>query len=73
MLQLNPELVNDRVHRAVQRELTTKELREVQPSENPDLVVRYGANSQVQINWQRQAIGPYGHYLGTYWGFCTTP
>jgi hypothetical protein len=45
MLQLNPELINDRVHRAVQRELTKKGLREVQPSENPDLVVRYWANS----------------------------
>jgi len=50
MLQLNPELINDRVHRAVQRELTKKGLREVQPSENPNLVVRYWANSQVQVN-----------------------
>ena len=50
MLQLNLELINDRVHRAVQRELTTKGLHEVQPSENPDLVVRYWANSQVQVN-----------------------
>jgi hypothetical protein len=70
MLQLNPELINDRVHRAVQRELTKKGLREVQPSENPDLVVRYWANSQVQVNvaatgnWR-----PNGPYLGTYWGF----
>jgi hypothetical protein len=70
MLQLNLELINDRVHRAVQRELTKKGLREVPPSENPDLVVRYWANSQVQVhvaaagNW-----GPYGPYLGTYRGF----
>lgn len=70
MLQLNPELINDRVHRAVQRELTEKGLREVQPSENPDLVVRYWANSQVQVNVAATGNwGPYGSYLGTYWGF----
>ena len=70
MLQLNPELINDRVHRAVQRELTNKGLREVQPSENPDLVVRYWANSQVQVNVAATGNwGPYGPYLGTYWGF----
>jgi len=70
MLQLNPELINDRVHRAVQRELTKKGLREVQPSENPELVVRYWANSQVQVNVAATGNwGPYGSYLGTYWGF----
>ena len=74
MLQLNPELINDRVHRAVRRELTKKGLREVQPSENPDLVVRYRANSQVQVNVAATGNwGPYGPHLGTYWGFCTTP
>jgi hypothetical protein len=46
MLQLNPELINDRVHRALRRELTKKGLREVQPNESPDLVVRYWANSR---------------------------
>ena len=56
MLQLNPELINDRVHRAVQRELTKKGLREVQPSENPDLVVT-GQTARCRSMWQRQAIG----------------
>ena len=46
MLQLNPELINDRVHRAVQRELTKKGLREVPPSQNPDLLVRYWATAR---------------------------
>jgi hypothetical protein len=70
MLQLNPELINDRVHRAVQRELTKKGLREVQPNESPDLVVRYWANSQVQVNVAATGNwGPYGPYLGMYWGF----
>jgi Domain of unknown function (DUF4136) len=45
-LQLNPNQLNDRIHRSVVRELTAKGLREVQPEENPDLVVRYWANSQ---------------------------
>lgn len=70
MLQLNPTLINDRVHRAGQRELTKKGLREVQANENPDLVVRYWANSQVQVNVAATGNwGPYGPYLGTYWGF----
>ena len=70
MMQLNPELINDRVHRAVQRELNKKGLREVQPDENPDLVVRYWASSQVQLNVAATGNwGPYGPYLGTYWGF----
>ena len=69
MMQLNPELINDRVHRAVQRELSKKGLREVQPNENPDLVVRYWASSQVQLNVAATGNwGPYGPYLGTYWG-----
>ena len=60
MLQLNPELINDRVHRAVQRELTKKGLREVQPRESPDLVVRYWAKQSVAgecgSNWQLGAL-----------------
>src|SRR5215831_3439784 len=35
-LQLNPELLNNRMHRAVVRELTAKGLSEVQPEEDPD-------------------------------------
>ena len=38
-MQLNPELLNDRMYRAVVRELTAKGLREVQAEENPDLVL----------------------------------
>jgi Domain of unknown function (DUF4136) len=70
MLQLNPQLINDRVHRAVQREMGKKGLREVQANENPDLVVRYWANSQTKLNVAATGNwGPYGPYLGTYWGF----
>ena len=70
MLQLNPQLINDRVHRAVQREMGKKGLREVQANEDPDLVVRYWANSQTKLNVAATGNwGPYGPYLGTYWGF----
>ena len=67
-MQLNPELLNNRIHRAVVRELTSKGLREVQPEENPDLVVRYWveaeSNAQVTgtVHW-----GIYGSYYGDYW------
>jgi hypothetical protein len=69
-MQLNPDLLNNRIDRAVSRELTAKGLREVKPEENPDLVVRYWANSQknfdvaASTNW-----GVYGPYYGYHWGF----
>ena len=69
-LQLNPNQLNDRIHRAITRELTAKGLREVSPDENPDLAVRYWANSQkdsdvaTNANW-----GVYGPYFGYHWGF----
>ena len=69
-LQLNPNQLNDRIHRVVTRELTAKGLCEVSPEENPDLVVRYWANSQkdsdvaTNANW-----GVYGPYFGYHWGF----
>jgi hypothetical protein len=70
-LQLNPDLLNNRIHRAVTRELTTKGLREVTPEENPDLVVRYWVNGQTtDINVSSNANwGVYGTYYGYHWGF----
>jgi hypothetical protein len=68
--QLNPDLIKNRVHASATRELVKKGLREVQPDENPDLVVRYWANSQTQLvvgsslNW-----GVYSAYIGSYWAF----
>jgi Domain of unknown function (DUF4136) len=69
-MQLNPDMLNNRIHRAVTRELTAKGLFEVSLEENPDLVVRYWANSQknfdvaASTNW-----GVYGPYYGYHWGF----
>jgi hypothetical protein len=72
-MQVNPDLLNDRVHRALTRELTSKGLREVQPEENPDLVARYWVETESaaqvtgMLHW-----GVYGPYYGTYWGVMYT-
>jgi hypothetical protein len=50
MLQLNPNEIRDRIHEAVARELTKRGLKEVKREENPDLAVRYFANSESQVN-----------------------
>ncbi len=69
-IQLNPDLIEDRMHHSVVRELGKRGLREVKPEENPDLVVRYWANSPAQLDvavagdW-----GPYTAYVGGYWAF----
>src|SRR6201993_44833 len=69
-MQLNPEQLNNQIHRAVTRELTAKGLREVKPEENPDLVVRYWANSQMDVNVAANTNwGAYGPYVGYHWGF----
>jgi Domain of unknown function (DUF4136) len=67
-MQLNPELLNNRIHRAVVRELTAKGLREVQPEENPDLVVRYWveAESNAQVTGTAH-WGVWGSYYYGYW------
>ena len=70
MLPINPDLISDKIHRAVTRELTKKGLREVQPGQNPDLVVRYWAQSSQQVNVATMGNwGPYGPYIGSYWGW----
>ena len=67
-LQLNPELLNNRMRRAVVRELTSKGLREVPPEENPDLVVRYWveAESNAQVT-STAHWGVWGSYYYGYW------
>ena len=67
-MQLNPELLNNRMHRAVVRELTAKGLREVQPEESPDLVVRYWveAESNAQVTGTAH-WGVWGSYYYGYW------
>jgi hypothetical protein len=67
-IQMNPDLINIRFHHMVVRELEKKGLHEVNPGQNPDLIVRYWANPETQVdvsvmgNW-----GPYGPYIGSDW------
>ena len=70
MIQLNPDLINIRLHHMVVRELEKKGLHEVNPGQNPDLIVRYWANPETQVdvavmgNW-----GAYGPFIGSDWGY----
>ena len=67
-MQLNPELLNNRIHRAVVHELTGKGLREVQPEEDPDLVVRYWVEAESTAQLTGTAHwGMYGSYYYGYW------
>ena len=68
-MQLNPDMLNNRIHRAVVRELTAKGLREVQPEENPDLVVRYWV--EAESNAQLTATAHWGMYGSYYYGYWT--
>jgi len=70
MLQVNPNEIRDNVHEAVARELTKRGLKEVKRDENPDLVVRYFANSQSQVNFA--ATGDWGGFdpfIVDYWAY----
>jgi hypothetical protein len=70
MLQVNPDLIKNRVHRSAARELVKKGLREVQPNGDPDIVVRYWANSETELSASANANwGPYGPFVDSYWGF----
>jgi len=68
-MQLNPEMLNNRIHRAVVRELSAKGLREVQPEENPDLVVRYWV--EAESNAQLTGTAHWGMYGSYYYGYWT--
>jgi Domain of unknown function (DUF4136) len=66
--QLNPNLITDRVHAGVAQALVQRGLKEVNPDHQPDLVVRYWANSQTSI--VSPAAGSwiqFGPYVSDYW------
>jgi hypothetical protein len=70
MFEVNPGLVTERVHRAVNRELTKKGLQEVRPEQNSDLVVRFWANPSKQVNVSTMGEwGSYSPYIGSYWEY----
>jgi len=72
-IEMNPDLINIRFHHMVVRELEKKGLHEVNPGQNPDLIVRYWANPETQVdvsvmgNW-----GAYGPYIGNDWAYVYT-
>ena len=68
MFDVNPDLVNERVHRSVTRELTKKGLREVLLNQNPDLVIRFWKLPPSQVNVATMGTwGPYPPYVGSDW------
>jgi hypothetical protein len=68
MVPVDPEVLDDNIHRTVTRELTKKGLREIRANQNPDLVVRYWANASSQVNVANMGDwGDYGPFVGSYW------
>ncbi len=69
-LQLDPDIINDRIRHVVDQELSKRGLREIQPGQNPDLVVRYWANPSEQVNVTTMGNwAPYAPYTETYWAW----
>jgi Domain of unknown function (DUF4136) len=70
MFQVDPQLMFDRIHHAVQEALTNKGLREVELSQHPDLVIRYWANPPSQVNVATMGNwSPYRPYIDSYWSW----
>lgn len=68
MLAVDPEVLDNHVHRAVSRELIQKGLREVQANQNPALVIRYWAVTSQQVNAANMGDwGPYDPSVNSYW------
>jgi hypothetical protein len=67
---LNPNRIRDSVHSGVATALVARGLKEVNPDQNPDLVVRYWANSQSKI--VESDIGAWdqlGGFVDYYWAY----
>lgn len=68
--QLNPNYITDKVHAGVSQALIQRGLKEVKSEEQPDLVVRYWANSQSQIvSPSLGTWGQFGQYVSDYWAY----
>jgi hypothetical protein len=73
MMQVNPHLLRDTVHESVARALTTRGLREVPSGQNPDLVVRYLAESNSQLNYAGDDnYGGYDKFTVDWWSTAYT-
>ncbi|HKN75368.1 MAG TPA: DUF4136 domain-containing protein [Candidatus Acidoferrum sp.] len=68
--QLDPNFISNKVHAGVSQALTQRGLKEVKPDQQPDLVVRYMANSQSKL--VSAAVGDwvqFGPYVDDYWAY----
>ena len=73
MQQLNPNLIRDTVHAAVAKALVGRGLVEVAIQANPDLVVRYRAESDTQVNYSGDDMyGGYDAYTVDWWAWSYT-
>jgi hypothetical protein len=68
MMQLNPDQLRDTIKDSVSRALTQRGLKEVRRDQNPDLVVRYLAESNSQVNYTGQDDwGGYDKFTVDWW------
>jgi hypothetical protein len=68
--QLNPDRITNDVHTEVAKALIARGLTEVNPDQQPDLVVRYWANSQSKI--VTSSLGAWdqlGTFIDYYWAY----
>jgi hypothetical protein len=73
MQQLNPHQLRDTIHDSVSRALTQRGLKEVRRDQNPDLVVRYLAESNAQLNYTGgDNWGGYDKFTGDWWSTAFT-
>jgi uncharacterized protein DUF4136 len=73
MQQLNPNQLRDTIHDSVSRALTRRGLREVRRDQDPDLVVRYLAESNAQLNYAGgDNWGGYDKFTGEWWSTAYT-
>jgi len=67
---LNPDRIKNDVHAEVAKALIARGLREVTPDQQPDLVVRYSANSQSKIvTGGLGAWDQLGSFVDYYWAY----
>jgi hypothetical protein len=68
MMQVNPNQLRDTIHDSASRALTQCGLKEVRRDENPDLVVRYLAESNTQLNYAGEDNwGGYDKFTVDWW------
>jgi hypothetical protein len=68
MMQLNPNQLRDTIQDSVCRALTQRGLKQVRQDQNPDLVVRYLAESKSQVNYAGQDDwGGYDKFTVDWW------